>query len=308
MKNRIITALTVLLFIPTFASAKKTAVKDTIMVFYLGGQSNMDGYGFVKDLPDSLKKTNKNVWIFQGNTARDNETGGGIGIWEQLKPGHGRGTKSDATSNTYSDRFGVELSLAQRLQALYPDQNIALIKYSRGGTSIDQRAARGAGSWDPNYTDKTGINQYDHFLETVKNAYAVNDINGDGVEDVLVPAGIFWMQGESDGDFTEDVAAAYYDNLNQLMGLIRAAFRSNDLPVVIGKISDSGVKNNGITWPYGDLVQYGEEKFARTDANATIVRSTKKYSYSDPWHYTSPDYIDLGIEFANALYQLKDKK
>lgn len=307
MKSRLLSIVIVLVIIPAFASAKKTTGKDTIMVFYLGGQSNMDGYGFVKDLPDSLKKTNKDVWIFQGNTAKDNEPNGGIGIWEQLKPGHGRGTKSDASKNTYSDRFGVELSLAQRLQDLYPDEKIALIKYSRGGTTIDKRAARGSGSWDPHYTDKSGINQYDHFLETVKNAYAVDDINGDGVDDVLVPAGIFWMQGESDGDFTEEVALAYYDNLSHLMELIRAAFRTNDLPIVIGRISDSGRRNDGKTWPYGDLVQYAQEKFCKTDANATIVRSTKNYSFSDPWHYTSTDYIDFGIEFANALYRLKEK-
>lgn len=305
MKIRIITILTILLFIPFLGSAKKkAAVKDTIMVFYLGGQSNMDGYGYVKDLPESYKETNKDVWIFQGNTAKDDEFNGGIGIWEQLKPGHGRGTKSNATSNTYSDRFGVELSLAKRLQELYPDKKIALIKYSRGGTSIDQRAAGRSGSWDPYYTEKTGINQYDHFLETVKNAFAVDDINKDGTDDVLVPAGIFWMQGEADGSKAEEIAKDYYDNLAQLMGLIRAAFWSNDLPVVIGRISDSGQRNNGKTWLYGDLVQYAQEKFCSTDDNAIIVRSTKNYNYSDPWHYTSADYIDLGIEFANTYNKL----
>ena len=35
---------------------------------------------------------------------------------------------------------------------------------------------------------------------------AVKDINGDGVEDVLVPSGILWMQGESDADKTEQIA------------------------------------------------------------------------------------------------------
>ena len=33
-------------------------------VYFLGGQSNMDGYGYVKELPDSLKKKSKNVYIF----------------------------------------------------------------------------------------------------------------------------------------------------------------------------------------------------------------------------------------------------
>jgi len=38
--------------------------KDSIKVFYLGGQSNMEGFGYVKNLPDSLKKKNKGFFIW----------------------------------------------------------------------------------------------------------------------------------------------------------------------------------------------------------------------------------------------------
>ncbi len=51
-----------------------------------------------------------------------------------------------------------------------------------------------------------------------------------------------------------------------------------------------------------------QEKFAVTDENATIVRSTRYYKYSDPWHYDSDGYIDLGVKFADAIYQLNKKK
>ncbi|WP_281239525.1 hypothetical protein [Flavobacterium praedii] len=37
--------------------------KDTIRVFYLGGQSNMQGYGYVKELPDSLNKKKKCFYL-----------------------------------------------------------------------------------------------------------------------------------------------------------------------------------------------------------------------------------------------------
>ena len=47
-----------------------------------------------------------------------------------------------------------------------------------------------------------------------------------------------------------------------------------------------------------------QEKYARTDGNAAIVRTTRYYKYSDPWHYDSEGYIDLGKQFAEALYQL----
>ncbi|MCJ8154607.1 sialate O-acetylesterase [Chryseobacterium sp. SSA4.19] len=43
-----------------------------IRVFILAGQSNMNGFGYNKDLPDDLK-ISKDVYIFQGNSVPDGE-------------------------------------------------------------------------------------------------------------------------------------------------------------------------------------------------------------------------------------------
>lgn len=282
---------------------------DTIRVYYLGGQSNMDGYGYNSELPPSLNRVNEQVWIFHGNPQGDDLPGGGLGKWDKLQPGHGVGFASDGRSNTLSDRFGVELSLAQKLQELYPGERIALIKYSKGGTSIDSLATGPFGCWEPDYRGTTGINQYDHFLKTVRTAMSTYDMDGDGKGDILEPAGILWMQGESDASYTEEIADSYYSNLKRLMDLIRASFRMDDLPVVIGKISDSWDDNlNGKVWDHGELVQYAQENFARTDAQAAIVRHTRYYKYSDPWHYNSEGYLDLGAKFAEALHDISLKK
>jgi len=288
-----------------FASLAQDLPSDTVRVFYLGGQSNMDGYGYNKDLPNELLNTNEEVWIFHGNPVSDDLPGGGLGLWAPLMPGHGAGFSSDGKSNELSDRFGIELTLARRLQELCKGERIALVKYSRGGSSIDSLAAGTFGCWDPDFNGTTGMNQYDFFLKTVKNAMGTRDINGDGREDILVPAGIVWMQGESDASYTEEIASAYYANLKRLMDLVRAAFHSDDLPVVIGKISDSW--NDPVDskrWDHCELVQYAQEKYARTDGSAAIVRSTRYYKYSDPWHYDSEGYIDLGKQFAEVLYKL----
>ena len=281
--------------------SQQNNVADTFLLFYLGGQSNMDGYGFNSDLPETLNKEFQNVWIFHGNSSADGAADGGLGIWEPLKPGHGFCFTSDGIKNELCDRFGVELSFAARLQELYPGKKIALIKYSRGGTSIDSLAADWAGCWDPDFRGSNGINQYDHFLTTVRKALAVNDVDGDGREDLLVPSGIIWMQGESDGYFTEDIASRYCANLKRLMDLQRAAFRMDDLPVAIGKITDSYNDEDGKVWPFGELVQHAQEKFVAGDGHAAIVRSTQNYSYSDPYHYDSKGYIDLGKKFAEAV-------
>ena len=175
-------------------------------VYYLGGQSNMDGYGYVRDLPDDLQGPQEDIYVFHGNTSPDNQPSDGKGKWSVLKPGHGVGFESDGNSNAYSDRFGVELTFASALREQFPDRRIAIIKYSRGGTSIAEQAAGNFGCWEPDFKGVNGINQYDHFLATVRNAFEDTDIDNDGVPDRLVPSGIVWMQGESD---------AYYNPRNR---------------------------------------------------------------------------------------------
>ena len=65
------------------------------------------------------------------------------------------------------------------------------------------------------------------------------------------------MQGESDAHYTEHIAKSYQANLKRLMDLIRAAFRTDDLPVVIGKISDSDKVNK--IWKHGDIVKQAQK-------------------------------------------------
>jgi hypothetical protein len=274
-------------------------------LFYLGGQSNMDGFGTVDQLPPELNKPVEDVMIFHGNPSPDGTPVDGKGIWAQLKPGHGYGFYSDDRNIRYSDRFGPELTFAIEMKKRYPDSNIAIIKYSRGGTSIHKDAAGDFGCWEPDYIDESkpneNINQYDHFLATVKNATAITDIDGDGVADKLVPRGIVWMQGESDANILE-AAKCYQANLKRLMDLIRAAFRTDDLPVVIGEISDSDKVNK--IWKYGDIVRQAQKNFMETDPAATLVTTTEHYGYSDPWHYDTNGYIDLGKQFALAMQKV----
>ena len=300
------TALTfIALLFPLIGICQQTE-RDSIRVFYLGGQSNMDGFGTNAELPDSITSDLNDVWIFHGNPAPDGDVAGGLGIWAKLTPGHGWEFSSDDKQNKLSDFFGIELSFAKKLKELYPNEKIAIIKYSRGGTSLDSLAAGRWGSWEPDFKGKNGINQYDHFLRTVHLSYDDTDINNDGNEDYLIPSGIIWMQGESDA-YREETANRYFDNLKRLMDLVRASLHKDDLPIVIGKISDSGNNERGKMYLYGELVQYAQEKFARTEQNVAIVRSTQHYNYYDSWHYDSNGYIDLGEKFAEAIYLLNKK-
>lgn len=290
-----------LLLLPTFFYTQK------IRVFVLAGQSNMNGFGYNKDLPSNLRAF-KDVYIFQGNSVADGEINGGIGYWDILKPGHGTGFKSDGKTNTLSDRFGLELTFAKKMQEFFPEDKIALIKYAREGTSIDSLAAGNFGCWDADFNGKKGVNQYDHFLTTLKNALKEKDIDKNGRADELIMSGILWMQGEGDASYNEEIANNYYSHLKTLMNQMRAALLTDDLPVVIGKISDSGKNNSGRVWEMGELIQFAQEKFVKNDHHSSIIRSTKNYSYgNDPWHYNSAGYIDLGEKFAIEVFRLITK-
>lgn len=302
----------ILYFLAVVCLWSSSAVAKDYKLYYLGGQSNMDGFGYVKDLQGQNAEPVKGVMIFHGNQGLDCQSTDGRGLWAELRPGNGTGFTSDGMKNTYSDRFGVELSFARRLRELDPDSNLAIIKYSRGGTSIsaDAEAAERFGCWEPDFHQAGfhgNINQYDHFLATLRHAFAVVDIDGDGEADTLNPEGIIWMQGESDAG-SEQIAGRYKANLKRLMDLIRATLREDDIPVVIGRISDSGRDDyeqagaNGKVWEFGETVRQAQADFVRDDENAAIVISTDDYSYSDPWHYDSAGYIDLGGKFADAVH------
>ena len=152
---------------------------------------------------------------------------------------------------------------------------------------------------------RNGINQYDHFLATIRHAYADTDIDDDGEADRLIPAGIAWMQGESDATATVEIANKYEANLARLMNLIRAALRTDDLPVVIGRISYS--RKTPPTWKHGEIVRAAQAAYAKNDSNAAIVTATDSYGYSDFAHYDSKGYIALGKEFADALAGLEKR-
>ena len=261
----------------------------------------MDGYGYVSELPSDLVKE-QDVMIFHGNGVFDNQDNGGVGKWDKLQPGHGTGFKSDGKSNTLSERFGAELTFANAIQQQYPNKKIAIIKYAVGGTGLALNT--GYSNWYPNFTEGRGLNQYDFALETIKNAYAVSDINGDGMSDTLKPMGIIWMQGEADAHASEASANAYLTNLTTMMNLFRAALRVDDLPVVIGKITDSEMGEEDIM-PYIDRVHLAQQLFVESDNCATYMSNSDTYTYGDdPWHYTSESFIQMGKDFALSYKQI----
>ena len=278
----------------------------TYKLYYLGGQSNMEGFGFTSELPEGAVSVSRDVMIFTGQMALDNEMHGGVGIWEPLRPGHGTGFKTDGIENLLSDRFGPELSFGQTIAKYSPGTKIAIIKYALGGSGLADGV--GYGNWHPDFSEGDGNNQYDHFLKTLRNALGQADIDGDGVADQLMPAGIVWMQGEADAYDSQVAANEYRANIERLMGLIRAALRVDDLPLVIGKITDSGMSDDGTVMDYIETVQQAQQDFVNNDDCASYVTATEDLNYlDDGWHYDTDGFVRLGTAFAVAMNDLEQK-
>ena len=170
--------------------------------------------------------------------------------------------------------------------------------------SIDTAASFGFGCWAVDSNQRAG-NQFEHFQTTWRSAKQVRDIDGDGKLDQIIPKGIIWMQGESDAAFTEAIARRYFENLTKLMHGIRKELGDPSLPVVIGRISDSGQGENGRVWKYGEIVRKAQKKFVENDPFAALVTETDSYSYSDPAHYNSISLMKLGRRFAEAMMELQ---
>ena len=107
---------TLVLSFATITISCNSSIKlDMWKVYYLRGQSNMDGYGHNSQLPDSLKKRIHNAMIFNGKRDNEGNLCGGIGIWSYVEPGHGNMFQTDRVSNSLSKMFGPELSFADKM-------------------------------------------------------------------------------------------------------------------------------------------------------------------------------------------------
>ncbi|MEO0575556.1 MAG: sialate O-acetylesterase [Pseudomonadota bacterium] len=287
----------------TAPRASNISENQPYKLYYLGGQSNMDGFGYNSELPDVYQGELDRVVIYRGQSEPDQSALGGAGHWQVLQPGFGFEFATDGVASSLSNRFGPEVTFGHRIAALNPQSKIAIVKYSRGGTPLYVHGS-GYGTWSP---EVPGNNQYDFALRALHESTTLSDIDGDGIDDILIPSGIIWMQGEADAFDSVDAAQAYEANLSRMMDLFRAALGVDDLPVVIGQITDSGRADDGKVMDWSDDVRAAQQRYTSNDSCAALVTVTNEFEYpdSDDWHYSSDGYIRLGTAFADAVAALE---
>jgi len=108
------------------------------LIFFLAGQSNMDGCGVGEELPAKYISSPLNVRVWDN---RDQE-------WVKL----GETTFSKRRSH----QFGPEMEFAHRVLQAFPDKQIRIIKTSGGGTKLFNQ-------WIP------AGGMYNRFIENITN-------------------------------------------------------------------------------------------------------------------------------------------
>ncbi|MHB1484833.1 MAG: sialate O-acetylesterase [Saccharofermentanales bacterium] len=248
-----------------------------LKVYILAGQSNMAGVGQVSDLPGELTDPENYVFSFV-----DGMVDPSIHCqWSILKQGLG----------VDSTKFGPELTFGLDLETARPDDRIALIKWSWGGTNL-------ASDWNPSagwcYNGGGPYSEYPGFKATVLQQIA--DLKNYWSEVEI--AGMIWMQGESDSlDYT--MANNYQTNLTNFIQAVRQDFGVPNMPFVIGRISDA------TQWTYRSTVRAAQANVADMVPNTSIINTDDLGRWqNDPYHYDSSGQITLGSRFAAAMESL----
>ena len=282
-------------YIPSSGFIPKTNSRIIVMA----GQSNAQGVGHFPYLEESL--TAEKV-----QEIRD-------GYNNVLICGHNAGTDTYKFRKVYADEkydtaatpgtFGFEVSLADRLSKVFPDETTYIVKVAYGGTSLNHdwispsgRDAAPASELDNGFPRGWLWDKLDEHLHN-----AINIIS-DTTNTVPMVEAFMWMQGESDATL-ESTTSLYLSSFNALMHDFETTFKDNissKYAVYDGAISETSV------WQYSKQMNAikrsrVDERNFYIDTNARITTCFEPYGYvTDNAHYDAACYIDLGHMFADA--------
>ena len=291
---------------PIFSSAAPFAVLASLAfacsssaehfrVYLLGGQSNGNGRGDAAELSvlplsaEGVAAPQTDVGFYWNRTQETTNGNLEQGIWLDLQPDSGHGINSPAG---HTVEFGPELTFGRMMADNDPSVNIAIIKYTHGGTNLHTQ-------WSA-----TGF-QYQTFITTVEEGLSALTSNGDTFE----PGGMIWVQGEADaGNATN--AGNYEANLRDLITRVRNDVFGGEspggytLPFVI-----SGLSNNQYTSFTGNpwTVRQAQERVASSGRQTAFVNTDGLSTYpgSGRIHFDATAQIAIGRGCAGQMLALE---
>lgn len=259
----------------TFFGAVLFAQNDNsnpVKIFILAGQSNMDGCGLWEELPRKYQNPPENVIVWDNNNK----------LWVELG------------KTTFSIRrklqFGPEMAFAHILAAAYPYNTVAIVKTSGGGTKLYSQ-------WVPDSV------MYRRCFQNVENAKEQLTQEKRFYE----ISGMLWMQGESDSE-TLEMANAYEKNLKLMIADVRKQTKKPNLPIVMGRISSSLLKETPWVFDHTKIVQAAQENVAAQDPHVHIINTDKLSTLEDNTHFDTKAQLKLGKQMSKImLTEIKEK-
>ena len=256
----------------------------TYDVYFVAGQSNAEGLGYNSDLTGALASyaaPQQGVKIFYVNPTNQDPVNPAYNTgWTTLAPGFGTPV---GFGSIPSNRFGFELSLCGSLAAHDPSRNVAIIKITRGGTSLST-------NWDPAGGDNF---MWQTFASKVPEALSALTAGGDTVN----LRGMFWHQGESDGS-----NPTYQADLVEFIAAVRSLVGRPDLPFAMGELERDG---DTLTVKGRNYQQTTMANVADADPDTIVVSSAGLPTF-DGTHFTSASYITFGERFAAAFHDFEE--
>lgn len=280
----------VLFFLSVWAVALSLSAQE-VDVFLIGGQSNATGQGYVRNIPATFK-VDTTVWFYYSRFLNQGEGGG---QWTAL-----------CQASETKDKFGVELSLGTKLQSLYPERRIALIKHALSGSNLYKQ-------WNPgNRSGDVRGEEYVKFVETVKNALV--DLKKQGYRPII--RAMVWQQGEADArDIAGmDQSRRYGPNLKNFIEQVRKEFGCEDMLFVYGTVMPLAAPR----FTGRELVKEAQAAIDEDSGSELSVKNAllipaddlqmrcndyKTPMPKDDVHLGTYGILTLGERFADAIYQ-----
>ena len=264
-------------------------------VYLIGGQSNASGRADAAELSTAplnatgFAEPQTDVYFYWRKTLGNVINGNLVqNTWVDLQPdtGHGRNNPSG-----FAVEFGPELAFGRAMADNDPSVNIAIIKYSHGGSNLHTQ-------WADN-----GI-YYNVFVSAVSDALDALTAAGDTYE----VGGMLWLQGEADTGSQPD---AYEANLTDLISRVRrdvfdgAVPGGIELPFVLTTLSDSQYSNITTAGSGPFKVRQAQEAVGAEVSQAAIVDTDGFSTYPGTVHFNATGQIQIGEACASQMLALE---
>lgn len=229
------------------------------LFFLLAGQSNMVGQGDSKELAPVYRRPPGNVTFYFN------------------------GYKTPLNRFRH---FGPEIGFAYELSRHFPRDQIKLIKFAVGGTSLF--------AWDPKWShSKAQLTKNVSAGPLFKKLLTTVRIPFDEKQSEL--AGVIWMQGETDASHLM-AARQYAGSLNRFITDLRRELNSPNAMFIMGSINPP-MKY----FPYTSIVQRAQKKAVSHIRNSRLVNTDDLEKRNDHLHYNTSGQVELGKRFAKAF-------